>query len=303
MYEYGRLPFFDKYIEKQWSFSNVVLPIKKVFALLCGPFKRVQIGLGKMFFSVTKAVYKTEISSYAFEASLDFVCRKQLRIPIVCGDLHFKITDTLRVFNDYLDLYNIATLLHYQIIDDRFVKASTRTALGDTLANVMQMRLFPHMTAMNVYRNDLLCCVINELKGREYKKVLLISQAMRLRDLYDKLCGKATVNEWIKSMDDTHVLMNKMNAFQYNLGKTNVENTHLCSARGDKSEFEEEVMKCIGYLGYRQTAFMLLEYPLMKEQTNIDMNSNDLQLSEKEFVEKLHTKIEEMSQELKLKYS
>ncbi len=48
-------------------------------------------------------------------------------------------------------------------------------------------------------------------------------------------------------------------------------------------------------------------YPLllgdMKEQKNIDMSSNDLQLSEKEFVEKLQTKIEDMSQQLKIKYS
>eukprot|EP01084_Bolivina_argentea_P170533 295499_1 len=294
VFEYGRLPFFDKYIERKMSFSNIILPIKKIFALVI-PFKTLQFGLGKLFYNISKKYYKTEISSYGFEGSLDFVSRFNYKkknvkkIPMIAGDLHHKITDTLRVFNDYLDLYNIATLIHYDIIDDRFIKASTRVKLGDNLGNIIQMRLYPHMMSMNVYRNDMLSCVINELSGEKYKKVLLISQAMRLKDLYDKLCGKSGISKWIKTMDNEHILMSKLNLYQYDIGMTNKENTYLQNMI--KSEYDEDIMKCIGYLGYEQTAFLLLKYPLentlneRKKDKIIDMTSDNL--NEYEFIDKL----------------
>eukprot|EP01083_Nonionella_stella_P001903 5478_1 len=308
VFEYGRLPFFDKYIERNFSFSNMMMPVKKLFAAVT-PFRVLQTGVGKMFYGISKKLYKSEISSYGFESALDFVYklankRNKKEIPIVAADLHHKITDTLRVFNDYLDLYNIATLLHYGIIDAKFVKASTRIKLGDTLANVIQMRLYPHMTCMNVYRNDILSCVINEIDGEKYKKVLLISQAMRLNDLFDKLCGKSEINKWIKSMDDEHILMNKLNAYQYKIGSTKKNNTYLHHAI--QSEYDEEILKCRDYLGLEQTAFLLMQYPLNeifndnKQEVLVNIKSDDLQ--EKEFVNQLKQEIAQTADQLKMQY-
>ena len=303
VFDFGRLPFFDKYIEKRFSFSNIVMPFKKIFAMIA-PFKAAQIGIGKIFHGMSKKFYqKTEISSYGFEAALDFIARKY-KVPIIAGDLHHKITDTLRVFNDYLDLYNIATLLHYGIIDNKFIKTATRTQLGDNLGNIIQMRLYPHMTAMNVYRNDILSCVLNEINPNEFNKILLISQPMRLKDLYDKLCGKSIIKQWIKTIENNqHILMNKWNLFEYKHGMTNDKNTFLQNII--QSEYDDDIAKCISYLGYQQTAFLLLKYPLnnLFEDNNnklINMSSDDL--NEQEFVDKLKEKITEIAQELKKKY-
>lgn len=306
LFEYGRIPFFDKYIEKRTSFSNIMMPIKKILAAIT-PLKLLQIGLGKSFYALSKKLYKTEISSYAFESCLDFIARKAQKkknnqiIPIIAGDLHYKITDTLRVFNDYLDLYNIATLIHYGIVSDTFVKASTRVKLGDNLANIIQMRLYPHMTAMNVYRNDILSCVINQIDGEKYGKILLISQAMRLKDLYDKLCGHSVIHKWIKSMDGDHILMNKLNLYDCKVGSTNSKNTFLCNVV--QSEYEEEVMKSCSYLGHEQTAFLLQPYPLKDSDTMLDLKSNDLGENEEAFVQELKQKIAETTRQLKLKYT
>lgn len=40
----------------------------------------------------------------------------------------------------------MATLRYYDLIDERMVRASSRVHLGDTVANVIQSRLNPHMT-------------------------------------------------------------------------------------------------------------------------------------------------------------
>lgn len=312
VFEYGRLPFFDKYIDSRLTFSNLMLSFKKLLAMIT-PFKGLQTGLGKILYGTSKKLYTTEISSYGFESCLDFIWRQShkkngMKIPIVAGDIHHKITDTLRVFNDYLDLYNIATLLHYGLIDSKMVKSAAKLKLGDNSSNILQMRLYPHMTSMNVYRNDVLSCVINELDPIKYKKILLISQPMRLKDLYDKLCGKSKINKWIKSMDnEQHVLMNKLNSFEYKLTMTNKKNTYLQNKI--QSEYEDDLAKCINYLGYDQTAFLLLEYPLNelfdKDKPNRDkvMNMNSDNLEEQEFVEEVKGKINEISTNLKTKYN
>ena len=308
LFEYGRLPFFDKYIDSKFTFSNIVLPFKKLIGMVM-PFRILQIGAGHFWYNRSKRIYKSEISSYGFESALDLIHkmankRNKHIIPIVAGDLHHKITDTLRVFNDYLDLFNIATLLHYQIIDAKFLKTSARTQLGANLSNIMQMRLYPHMTVMNVYRNDILSCVINEIDGNKYPKILLISQAMRLMDLFDKLCGKSTINKWIKTIDNQHILMNKLNLYDYKVGMTNNKNTYLHNII--QTEVKEDILKCINCLGFEQTAFLLLPYPLndtLNQDKNklLPMSSDDL--NEQEFVDQLKDRINELAQELKALYS
>ena len=148
---------------------------------------------------------------------------------------------------------------------------------------------------MNVYRNDVLSAVLNELPPDRFPKVLLVSQAMRLRDLTDKLCGKSPIEPWIKAMDGDHVLMNQLNPYQYKRGCTNPKNTYLSNAID--SEHREELAKCCSYLGHRGTAFLLIPYPLGPEGVAVDMNADDL--NEGPFVDDLKCKISEIEAQLK----
>lgn len=148
---------------------------------------------------------------------------------------------------------------------------------------------------MNVYRNDVLSAVINELSPDRYPKILLISQAMRLRDLEDKLCGKAPIEPWIKEMDGDHVLMHQLNPYHYKRGSVNVANTYLSNVI--ESEHREQLTKCCSYLGHRGTAFLLIPYPLGPEGVSVDMNASDL--NEGPFVEELKCKMNDIELQLK----
>ena len=264
------------------------------------PSKVLQIGLGKVLHGMSKKAFKTEISSYGFEGALDYVSRRgQGRLAVVAGDVQHQVTDTLRVFNDFLDLFHVATLLHHGLVDAKRVKNAARVKLGDAAGHVIQTRLFPHMTAMNVFRNDVLAAVLNELDS-DWRCVLLISAPMRIRDLCDKLCGRSPVHKWLKQVDDKHVTLHKLNLFEHRRSGTHARNTHL--AETIKSEHEELLIQCCGYLGHRQTAFLLMPYPLGgEEEAPLDVGADDL--NEAQLVERIKQRMDEIEQTLRRKYS
>ena len=78
------------------TYSLTLDKIHQILALLT-PTRTLQLGLGKSVYSVSKRYYKTELSSYALESVLRWSMNKgQNGPPLIFGDLHHKITDTLR---------------------------------------------------------------------------------------------------------------------------------------------------------------------------------------------------------------